>query len=307
MAIPTSSLKFEDLCNEVGQRVFGTRTISGGDLDEAKELVNLGYLEFLHEEEWSFLYPETTIALWASFSTGTYTGTSTGTSLAAGSAIFYDSMVGATIAIASTDFTITAVTNSSVCSLSADPSATGATLAMDADGRYRLPENFGNLETDPSYASGATGVSGTLQKMSPERIRDLQSGSDVTSKTLYYAVQPVEFTTSSGQMWELLGYPIPESTRSPVYQYRVEPAKMVSTAEYPLGGAAHAMTILAASLKQAERAKGQTQGVDHDLYERRLISSRRRDARAKVKNLGYMADGPYEPGWIIRRNTVEMT
>lgn len=60
------SLDFEDLYLAVGEYLFATRNLSGDQTTEAKRIVNDAYMEFLHEHDWNFMQPYTTLSVTAS-------------------------------------------------------------------------------------------------------------------------------------------------------------------------------------------------------------------------------------------------
>lgn len=283
---------FANIYQEVGGYLKNDRTLSNAtDLAECKRITNDGYLMFLSERDWSFLSPQTSIIAFCE-TTGTLTTISTVT-ITASVATFHPAMVGATVTFTLTShtFTIASVTSTTVAVLTTSAAAETATdtITIATSGRYRLPSDFGQVidgfsfDTSNSYSP--------IQPASPQFIRDQWSLiGGATGVPAYWAIQPVTYVTTTGQLWDLLLYPIPQSDFTLYYRYRVNAAELSADADYPIGGAKHALTIQQAALAVAEKTRGDVDGPQWQHYLKMLASSIERDNDDRPNNLGYCGD-----------------
>ena len=255
MAEATGSMAFSELYGLLVTR-FSAGTTA------AKATVNLAYMRFLRSYDWSFLKPVATLELWYSIAadednTVTSSGEG-GTTLTAESAIFHSTMVGATITIAEVDYTITAYTSSTVVTISAAPSASGATFTMTPDGTYPLPDDFQEIEEPFSYA--ASSGYRFLNERTTKQILDMRADSDQSGYPDYYAIEPKAFVAATGQRWQVRVYPTPSNDVTLTYRYKVIAADMTSDGEYPRGGGYHALTIGYMALADEELTQGRVAG-----------------------------------------------
>ena len=115
-----------------------------------------------------------------------------------------------------------------------------------------LPANYGGIIGKFYYESGA-GYR-FLTEVTPEWIGErLAAGGDVTDIPRYYAIEPTEFTASTGQRYQVRWYPFAGEDLTLGYRYKIIPNKMVNAGDYPLGGAEHAYTILCLAMREADR------------------------------------------------------
>ncbi len=277
----------------MGGYLKNNRAPTGDDLTEVKRIANDGYGMFLAERDWSFLSPQSSIIAFCE-TTGTLTTISTVTITAsAATAPFHPAMVGATVTftLTSAAFTIASVTSTTVAVLTTSAAAQTATdtITIATTGRYRLPSDFGQVidgfsfDTSNSY--------NPIQQASPQRIRDLWSETaGSTGVPIYWAIQPVTYVTTTGQLWDLILYPIPQSDFTLYYRYRVNAAELSADADYPIGGPKHALTVQQAALAIAEGTRGDVNGPQMQKYKMMLQSSIARDNEDRPSNLGYCGD-----------------
>ncbi len=301
---------FANLYQEVGAYLKNDRTLSvAADLAECKRIVNDGYLMFLSERDWSFLSPQTSIIAFCE-TTGKLTTISTVTITAnAATSPFHPAMVGATVTFALTShtFTISSVTSSTVAVLTATAAGETATdtITIATAGRYRLPSDFGQLIDGFSFDT--SNPYPPILSASPQTIRDKWSlTTGTTGWPLNYAIQPVTYVTTVGQLWDLILYPIPDQDYTLSYRYRVNPAELSADADYPIGGAKHAIAIQQAALAVAEATRGDVSGPQRQKYERLLARSIERDNDDRPRNLGYNGDRSDQYGvWPLRTTVIQ--
>jgi len=294
MAEPTISLSFADIWKDVAERRYNDRDPDQEQEDWAKRMTNLGYLKFLRERPWRFLAPNTTLTAWDDVAVvaGT-TVTSSGTTLTASAASFYREMIGATITIASTDYTIEAYTSTTVVTISAAPSASAVTFAITGAGSCRLPDGFVTIKTPFRFATSES-HSTPIEERSAAWVRARWAGDDSsTGVPRYYAIEPIAFTAATGQRHQVIFEPIPDSDYSMTYAHDLMPSEMTTDTEYPLGGALHSLTIRQAALAMAEQDTGETNGAMAHLYQGtdgkggELARSIEIDNRQRPRNIGY--------------------
>lgn len=153
-----------------------------------------------------------------------------------------------------------------------------------------LPANFGRLLAGFSLRPDTWEPS--IKETPAYRIRALRAESDIVDVPYLCAIVPVLESAATGmQRSKALWYPAFGAATTVYYQYSVLAEAMSADTDYPVGGEIHNSTIEAAVLKKVEERKGQTEGVAHKMYERRLVRSIERDNEARPKNLGPMTDG----------------
>jgi hypothetical protein len=282
------------------------------------DIINAGVRQFYFPpplpdgttHEWSFLKPHTTLTCIAG-PTGTHTSDpGTLTTLTDSAANFYvgtnslgAELVGATITTTDADDSSTTWTNTvsavaSSTTLTCDAFntniAVGDAYSMVLVGDYELPDNFGGLVGDIHFEA-TTGFppirvtsvhdierermdSGNIVEYRPRkaavRVRDLPSG------------------TSAGQRYELMLWPVPDSAYVLRYQYVALHSKIDATNIYPLGGMAHAQTIVVSCLAVAERRGPDINSTKYqEQFLQMLAASIAHDRRAYTpETLGYNSD-----------------
>ena len=211
---------------------------------------------------WSFLQPEDSIVLWKT-ATGT-ASVSTTTITDATNCPFYETMVGHTLVMdtSETEYTITGYTSSSVITVSADATAdNGDTFTITPDGRYYLPARYRGIKSRPVYAyDSSDGNRHRLTEVSPETIYARWRHTNDAGLTRWYAVVADDHDTSTTQKYILLVAPVPE------YDWTVN-CRWVQRIPDPavnlhfLGGPTISMAIRDAALADAEIVSGDTTGV----------------------------------------------
>ena len=170
------------------------------------------------------------------------------------------------------------------------PTTTMDTAADDGD--YDMPDNFGGLDGD-MYFDTAENISGPIEIIGEHQIRKMRESGGGTQSGIprYGAIRPKAGTGTTGQRQELILHPRPAGIYTLHYRYKVLADAITSGAPYPLGGMAHAETLLASCLAAAENKLDDEKGVKWDYFMERLAASVSHDRKAMPpEKLGYNGD-----------------
>lgn len=242
--------------------------------------------------QWSFLKPTATFTVWPSYAVsssrlvntvGTAVTNNTGST-------FYETMVGKTITINGTDYTISAYVSATAITLSSTAgNQTGVQWAITADGNYRLPDNFGGLDGPLTFTTDDYGCA--MNITSESRIRLLRNTSEYTGQPNVAATRPLTTDQTTGQRWDLMLYPTPDAVYS-LYGRMIVLPNTLGSAEYPYGGEHHANTMLQACLATAEERENGGRGPQYAAWISALNASIGIDRSATMpENFGYNGNG----------------
>jgi len=315
MAESTLSIDLPRLQREVGFLLGYPR--DPDDFDPAQEsivndVIDSGLRQFYFPEmldgqsiahEWSFFKPVLTLSTYAPYGTGTCTVTN-------GSAIV--TFAGATIptwvssaamfmfdgmpyAIATRD-SGTQITLAAAWAGATEAGADYQVLQQD----YDLPDNFGGIEGDLTYAAADSGWN-SVRVISEEQIRRRRMVNRGASYPEVCAIRPKSgFTGANGQRFEILFDPAPNAAYTFSYRAQVLPGQLSESYPYPLGGMAHGETILESCLSVAEQRLNGEAGLHTVKFTKRLTSSISQDARAMTPaTLGYNGDPSTGSQWAV--------
>ena len=290
-------------------------------MDDINETLDSGLAQFYNppplpgernRHDWSFLHPKTTITIWGDIATdssitityGSYdSANDQTTATASGGTRFYPSMVDATFQaynnastpVATNTYTVKSYTSATVIVLAGNASGeTDSTVySFTSTGDYRLPDDhagfIGKLhydEADNSYYSLEVTGLGSILSARQQNIGSVSSA----SRPLLAAEQPKSSDGATGQRSTLSIWPIPNGIYTMHYQYHAI-QNALTDQEYPMGGQAHAETILESCLAVGESRIEDQQGNHSSAFIRLLTASVSRDRRAfAAQNLGYHAE-----------------
>lgn len=306
MAESTLTLAYSDLMKEVNDFLGHGRvaTDTNGVVDP---IVQSGYRRLLYPElnpgvssyQWRFLRPTASIIVWPDIAVSAATVTVTGTNTAtASTAKFHPSMVGKVIDLTgAADFTISGYTSTTVVTGSGT-NAGPVTFTIAADGSYRLPDDFGGIEGDLTFAP--TQIWKTIALGSESQWREMMQLNDTSGVPVMAAVRPLSADGSAGQRFDLLIYPEPQEQYTLYYRKKVLVNKLVSsTNEYPLGGMLISELLLEACLMVAEQRKNDEVGLHTNNFLSMLPSVIQRDREAYAPDfLGFSRDTREEIGVV---------
>jgi len=175
-------------------------------------------------------------------------------------------------------------------------------------GDYDMPADFGGIEGPMTFAP-VTGYPPVVVVGEGE-IRHLRQVSSLSGRPAYVAIRPVESDGSGGQRFEALFYPTPDAAYVLTYRKTILANALTSSAPFPLGGMAHAQTVLASCLAAAEAQSLDGQTAKMQLFLQRLAASISYDRSANSQeHFGYCGDDSDEahrPN-AVRRNEARVT
>ena len=212
---------------------------------------------------WSFLRPQSELAIWADVVVGDAITVSTAThadgitTVTASEAVFYPSMEEKTMAFDenSNTFVIDEYVSTTVVKVIGDASAEGGnTITIDSEDTFTLPWDFGAMSGDGKFAYTRDSSRVIVVDLTSDvRIRQLRMGS-VSSGTPYLAaITPLKTDATQAQRFTVQFHPPPNDVFTYTYRYHILPNALVdTTAEYPYGSVAHSQTILESCLAMAE-------------------------------------------------------
>jgi hypothetical protein len=176
------------------------------------------------------------------------------------------------------------------------------TFTVPSDGNFDLPADFYSMNGRMTFGQNEGWIS--IQRTSEERLRRLRMGVTAAGRPYLSAVRPKNFDPKVGQRQELMLHPKPTGNYSLSYSYTVLPAAAIegpdekgeggNDAEYPMGGMAHAETILLSCQAKAELWKDQQPGPYAKQYQERLAASVRADMQTAPDVLGMGLDAGME-------------
>jgi len=298
MSESTLSLTYTKLVTEVSYRLgYGRATApTGDDLTHVQDVISRGLRQiyFNSGHSWRCLKPLLDVELWSDV-TGTTSGSQT-TTVTATAAKFYSTMIGRSITFdtSGTDYTITAVgtggtptTAVATCTVSTTAAAEASddTFTITSTGDYRLPDYFGGAIGPVTFDYNEGFVPFNFTNIAEVlRQREYYNG---TGRPYMAACEPLTTDGSSGQRFDLLVFPIPDSNYTSHFRINTLPNALVSsTNEYPFGGAMLSEAILASCLDVAESEVQQVPGIYHQRYLEALATAVIADKKAGPERLG---------------------
>ena len=171
-----------------------------------------------------------------------------------------------------------------------EPTTTLSTVAGTDD--YTLSANFGGMIGIATYATTDNRWQ-PIETTGEGRIRLLRQRDSGTSQSdpRFMAIRPKSSDGSNGQRFELMLWPTPDKAYTVSYRYHALPSKLTTGNPYPLGGEAHAETILASCLAVAEARQENNAGIHAANFMQRLQASIAYDRHMHTPNVtGYNGD-----------------
>lgn len=168
------------------------------------------------------------------------------------------------------------------------------TVPIKADqGDYDLQEDFGGVVGPMTYSdAGGTVWAMPVEQASDERIRQIRLSSGILSSyPTLYAIVPMTTDGSSAQRFTLMLDRSQEGVLT--FRYRSNPYQISDQNPYPLGGQAHAETLLASVIAAYDAVlQDDPMGANYTLFIDRLRASISHDREeSAARNLGYAGNG----------------
>lgn len=165
---------------------------------------------------------------------------------------------------------------------------------------YDLPDDFGriigDLYFDPEETTHPIVVIGYGMLLA-ERARSDDSGVPKFAATRWKTSDG-----SGGQRQELLLHAPPDAVYTLTYRYEAFSGKLTDANPYPLGGMKHSEALISSCLAVAEqRANGERDGVQWQMFTRNLATSIQRDRKTGARYFGQMASQSDATAPVFRR------
>ena len=167
-------------------------------------------------------------------------------------------------------------------------------MTLDLEGgtwRYQMPDDYGGAIGQLTYNDTSTSYP-PIEQTSVSDIDALRQRSTTSGRPRLFAESPINNIAAVGQRFELLVFPTPESSYPVTARYFALQSMLTSDRPYPLGGGAHAETILFSCLSSAEAMIFDTEEVYSKKYEDALAKSIAHENNLRgAKTLGPDYDG----------------
>lgn len=244
--------------------------------------------------EWSFLKPIATLDLIGSYSTGTIAVAVTGTTVTLTTGVWPSwTATNGTLVVDNVAYAIASKTSDAEIELSeawTEATETAASYTLRHDGNYDLPDDFGGVEGDLVQAEGSN--RSDIRIIGEGKIRSLRAGTTSRTDPQFAALRPKkQTTTTNGQRFEIMFFPVPAVARTLSYKMLVLPEALTALVTHPYGGAMHGDTILASCLAVAESQEDEKRGVKWQEFLERLAASVQIDKKMTSANFfGYNRD-----------------
>jgi hypothetical protein len=192
---------------------------------------------------------------------------------------------------------ISAYTSTTVVTLAATiGTLTAKAFTVTADGVYRLPDDFGAMDSERIYFAANSQDSRTIAFTSePLVVESLQNTTD-PSRPAIAGLRPLSAAAGTGQRFDLVVAPTVDDDYPVSFDYNVNP-DAITTGQYPYGGMQHAETIRLACTAKAEEMFNDHQRQQRDLYAMALNRSKTIDQRqTRAERLGISYEREYGGG-----------
>lgn len=166
---------------------------------------------------------------------------------------------------------------------------------------YQLPNDYIRLirtfqhDSDSGYPE--------LEERSIDDILSMKACNDYSSYPEYFALRPSEYTKETGQIWEVLFFPTPDSSYTLHYQYKMYPEKLEDDNDLPVGAFEYSDCIRQLCLAEAESNIEETSGTQEGKAAVSLAAAIMNDKKRAPHTLGYNGDGYGLSSWEIARGS----
>lgn len=312
MAEPTLNLTTGALKSEIGYFLGFGRDSNAWDAEQTatvKSVLESGLRQVYHPpvvgpltkpHEWSFLRPMATMQVFPPQSgtisaSPTYDAGNNQSTVTAATGTFYPEMVGLSLKFTTSgnSYTIKSYTSATVVLVKGDASgeaAQGWSVDPTVLG-FRLPDNFGGLDTDITIEDNQTYYN-TIKLTGEARMRALKQATSITSSRPRWAALRPEAPDAGGQRWRLLIWPEPDQLYTLQYRYNINLETTTNDNDYPVGGLPFAELYLESCLAIAEQRIDDTATLHTERFMRCLLTAIERDnAQFAQEHFGYNGDG----------------
>ncbi|HLA86011.1 MAG TPA: hypothetical protein VJL29_14560 [Thermoguttaceae bacterium] len=265
-----------------GRKASAAEGLSANQALQVDDARILGERDFLTAYNWSFLHPRVDFVLWASVavSAAVTVTQSTGTLTAAGGTPFLSSMIGKTIAVTTEGSrVVTAYTSPTQVTVTpATTFATPRTFSIASNGVYRLPDNFGGMESRRIRFVRGYGQSGYIDIKARNLIDLNWQVQTSTGPPVIAATDAVSFDGPTGRRFDLMVAPVPDRNYTASFRYHSLVDAMVD-GSYVIGGMPYSEALACCCLNAAERTFNNDQRTEQERRDRALRSAIEHDQR----------------------------
>lgn len=256
--------------------------------------------------EWKFLKPPATLDTIAPYSTGTIAIAEDDTTVTLTTGVWPDwTATHGSLIIGTAEYVIDTRTDDTHLELAeawSEDTETEAEYVLQHNGNYDLPDDYGGgienglvIESSNYNPRIVVVGEGVIRSYRQNRPQTTQSSTS-TVTPFYVAVRPKKHdTTTTGQRFEIMFFPLPSTVYTVSYVYRVNPQMLVTTTiEYPYGGATHAETIRAACVAAAEEQENGNRLGGNPVYDKKKLFQERLAASIQLdRKMNGIADYGY--------------
>ena len=150
---------------------------------------------------------------------------------------------------------------------------------------YELPKDFVSLVG--TFQFGADQTYGPLSEISVDMIRDWKAVNDYNSYPTHFAMTAGNYHAETGQTWNVLFYPTPDSAYTLHFAYRFYPPKLSNATDVPAGPLDVAECIRQCCLAEAETYLDENTGIQETKAKELMLIAIRNDLKRQPKTLGY--------------------
>lgn len=250
MAESGLSLGYSDFAAAVARSALGYSGTStdwtAQQLSDVDNSVKKGYSDFLAAYDWNFLKKFATITTTAGYGTGTIALTDGDATVTLTDGTWPSWAAQGTLYYNGHEYAVSSRTSDSEIELISawdddDVSAGSYSLRRIA---YDLPDDFGQPSSWFTYDTQHNRP--PINRVEASNILALRSGNATTGYPCMAAIRmkTAQFDNSTGQRFEVLFYPLADSSYTLGYSYKILAANSLSAeTPYPLGGQVHAQAI----------------------------------------------------------------
>jgi len=152
---------------------------------------------------------------------------------------------------------------------------------------YALPSDFSYLTHPRIYYDSDIGYPAISQR-SPGQIIDMRSDNVYSNYPMFFALQAGNYHKETGQGWNIMFYPNPNTKYYLRYHCKINPEKLSGDTDIPIGGADTSDCLLELSLAYAEAYKDERKAVHAEEVDRIITPTKLMDNKRRTKELGSM-------------------
>jgi len=307
MAESTLSMHYNDLLDAMSFFVHGQAdadSLSAADKANLVTCLKSGYRQFLYPPgmegveagyEWSFLRPLTTLTTTEAYETGTLEVASGTCTLTGGTWPSWAATHGI-LTIGAVEYTVSSRDGDTLLTVVGDDVDSGEDdWSLAHDGDYDLPDNFGRLLSDFTFARG-TQKPAILADVGEGKILKNRNWSDETGDPRMAGIKTVAPANTESARKQVMFWPRPTEETVLTYQYEILVDALISTPTYPACAMKHMETVRESCLSMAEITFNDRRGSHWDLFRERLIGSIARDKKESPKYFGDVGPGSQYSG-----------